>query len=249
MEKTINNSRTIWRSLALLGMTTMLLFCSPSPSFAYSSNICKSTSGCTEVEVGPFMQGITQGCGNLGDCTLDDILTVFVNVGNYVVGIIGAVVLLMYVVGGFYWLASAGRKEWVDKGKKYMSISTVGLLIVMFSYLGVYALRGTLQYGNVYMSDTEEYVACTGIDTYGLPCDLNSTCTENGCESECRQNNPNNEYGEDGIFTTIHYYDCIDTDIFPESNSEGNPYIYGSCTPNLCPGGASTQCCQLEYFY
>ena len=83
-----------------------VLILAPQASFAYSSNICESSTGCTEVEVGPFMEGISQGCGNLGDCTLADILLVFVNIGNYVVGIIGGVVLLMYVVGGFYCLAS-----------------------------------------------------------------------------------------------------------------------------------------------
>ncbi|MEK7620420.1 MAG: hypothetical protein AAB413_04260 [Patescibacteria group bacterium] len=224
----------------------------PRASFAYNSNICKNTSGCTEVEVGPFMQGISQGCGNLGDCTLDDILTVFVNIGNYVVGIIGAVVLLMYIAGGFYWLASAGRKEWVDKGKKYMTISTVGLLIVMFSYLGIYALKGSLQYGNAYMSDTQQYVACTGVDTYGLPCDLNSTCTVNGCESACRQNNPNFTTAEDGIFTVITYKDCVDTgeDGMGTSDSESNPwYTSGSCQSNLCFGGDEVLCCEVHYFY
>lgn len=234
------------KRLALI-FFVLALALTPGTSFAYNSNICKNTSGCTEVEVGPFMQGISQGCGNLGDCTLDDILTVFVNVGNYVVGIIGAVVLLMYVAGGFYWLASAGRKEWVDKGKKFMTISTVGLLIVMFSYLGIYALKGALTYGTV--SIEENYVACSGTNTLGLPCGLNSTCTENGCESTCRQNNPDAIYGEDGALTTINYYDCVDVDTFPDANSEGNPYRSGSCQTNLCPGGARTQCCQLEYFY
>lgn len=232
----------------------LALALTPGTSFAYNSNICKKSTGCTEGEVGPFMQDISQGCGNLGDCTLDDILTVFVNVGNYVVGIIGAVVLLMYVVGGFYWLASAGRPEWVKTGKKYMTISTVGLLIVMFSYLGIYALRGTLQYGNVYMSDTEEYVACTGIDTYNLPCDLNSTCTQNGCESLCRQNNPNLTTEEEGGFTTITYTDCEDTSTnagVPTTSSDNTNYWYdpGSCQPNQCYGGALTLCCTVHFRY
>lgn len=155
----------------------------PRTSFAYSSNICPSggSSTCTESEVGPFMQGISEGCGNLGDCSLTDIMIVFINVGNYVVGIIGAVVLLMYVIGGFYWLASAGRKEWVDKGKKYMTISTAGLLIVMFSYLAIQALRSALQTGDVV---TTTYTACTGIETAGAACDENAKCDVTGyyCE-------------------------------------------------------------------
>lgn len=226
----------------------------PGTTSAYNSNICKSSSGCTESEVGVFMAGVSQGCGNLGDCTLDDIMMLFINTGNYVVGIIGAVVLLMYVVGGFYWLASAGRKEWVDKGKKYMTISTAGLLIVMFSYLGIYALKGTLQYGNVYMSDTDNYVACSGIDTYGLPCDLNSTCTVNGCESLCRQNHPSYTQQEEGIFTVLQYYQCVDTGTNGMSSSDEGGTVYpwyneGSCQSNLCPGGNEVRCCQVEFLY
>ena len=123
------------------------------------------------------MKGISEGCGNLGDCTLQDIMIVFVNVGNYVIGIIGAVVLLMYVIGGFYWLASAGRKEWVDKGKKYMAASTVGLIIVMFSYLAIQALRSALQTGDV---ATTTYTACTGPENAGAACDENAKCDTTG---------------------------------------------------------------------
>lgn len=239
------------KRLTFLLVLTLLV--SPNVGQAYNSNICKSTTGCTEAEVGPFMSGISQGCGNLGDCTLDDILTVFINVGNYVVGIVGAVVLLMYIAGGFYWLASAGRKEWVDKGKKYMTISTTGLLIVMFSYLGIYALRGSLQYGNVYLSDTEQYVACTGIDTYGLPCDLNSTCTEYGCQSLCLQSNTNVTTEEDGAFSIITYKDCVDTSesagVATSGDTENFWYDSGSCQSNQCYGGASTVCCTVHRRY
>ncbi|TAL50731.1 hypothetical protein EPN81_01990 [Patescibacteria group bacterium] len=234
-------------ALFCLLLTIILL---PKASFAaYNSNICPSggASTCSESEVGPFMKGISEGCGNLGDCTLNDILTVIVNVGNYVVGIIGGVVLLMYIIGGFFWLASAGNKDMVSKGKKFMTVSTVGLLIVMFSYLGIYALKGALRYGTVAVESN--YKACTGTDTLGVECDLNSTCTEHGCESKCRQTYPDAVKGEDEIFTTLHYYDCIDTDTFPESSDKGNPYQYGLCSKNLCPGDESVQCCQLEYFY
>jgi hypothetical protein len=145
----------------------------PGAGFAYNSNICKYSSGCLESEVGPFMQGITQHCGNLGDCTLNDILLVFVNIGNFVVGIVGGVVLLMYVAGGFYWLTSAGRPEWVKKGKQYMTISTVGLLIVMFSYLAIITIKNVLVQGD---ATSAPYVACSGEGTKGEACDVNAKC-------------------------------------------------------------------------
>lgn len=162
----------------------LALTLTPESSFAYNSNICKTEgkTTCTDVEVGPFMQDISQGCGNLGDCSLNDIMQVFVNVGNYVVGIIGVVVLLMYVIGGFYWLASAGRKEWVDKGKKYMSISTIGLLIVMFSYLAIQALKSALQTGDI---ASTTYVTCSGEDTKGEACDANNAKCDNETGFTC----------------------------------------------------------------
>jgi len=219
---------------------------------AYASNICSGTV-CSEGEVGPFMQNISKDCGNLGSCSLDDLLTVFVNIGNFVVGIIGGVVLLMYVVGGFYWLASAGRKEWVDTGKKYMTISTAGLLIVMFSYLIIYAIKGALVLGTV--SVDENYYACTGSATLGKACDLNSTCTEYGCESQCLQTYglaSTTEAEGDSIFTILSYYDCVDTSSSDNATSgdEANMwYDPSSCTTNLCPGGAANVCCKKHLRY
>lgn len=163
----------------------LALALTPGTSFAYSSSICATdgnNNDCSEEDVGPFMKDISVGCGNLGDCTLADIMTVFVNVGNWVVGIIGFVVLLMYVIGGFYWLASAGRKEWVDKGKKYMTISTVGLLIVMFSYLAIQALKSALQTGDI---ASTTYTTCSGSDTAGEVCGPNDArCDATGFTCE-----------------------------------------------------------------
>jgi len=229
---------------------TLVILLQPGVVFAYASSICSASDFCKESEVGPFMAHITSQCGNQGDCSLEDIMTVVVNVGNYIVGLIGAVVLLMYVVGGFFWLSSAGSKERVATGKKYMTTSTIGLLIVMFSYLGIYALKGTLQYGDVYLDDGSGYVACSGTDTIGQTCDLYSTCTVDGCESLCDQA-ASLFQSEDEIQTVLQYQTCVDrAQGGMSSSSTDNPwYNTSSCQTNLCPGPASIQCCQVEYRY
>ena len=233
--------------LALLGMTLALM---PFPVFAYSSNICTAGSTCGANEVGVFMQGISLACGNTGDCTLNDIMLVFVNTGNYVVGLIGGIVLLMYIIGGVYFLTSAGNPERVKEGKKYLSISTIGLLIVMFSYLGIYALRGVLQYGAVAITD-EGYVVCTGSATEGDACELNSTCTADGlCVSECRQQHSEESTSVNTSTGSGNYYDCIDKDDYATSFTESDNgfwYNSSSCTANLCPGDETVQCCQVYY--
>lgn len=119
----------------------------PLAGFAYSSNICKGTPSCSETEVGPFMKGITTQCGNSGNCSLEDILLVFANVGNFALGIVGALVLLMYVIGGFYMLTSGGDSGRVTTGKKYLTISTTGLVIVMVAYLAIIALIAAIAPG------------------------------------------------------------------------------------------------------
>jgi hypothetical protein len=223
------------------------------PAYAYSSNICKG-SKCTLGEVGAFMAGITGACGNTGDCTLDDILTVFVNVGNYIVGIIGAIVLVMYIIGGFYLLVSGGNSGRVKKGWSFLKTSTIGLAIVMFSYLGIYALRGVLQYGAVAITD-KGYVVCTGASTTGQPCGLNETCMEDGtCKSLCEQEHPDiisyqDDY--DGIFTKIQYYACVDKVTAPTSDDGTSDrwYTPSTCIPNKCWGDENVQCCQVDYFY
>jgi hypothetical protein len=125
----------------LLVLAFLLIF--PITTNAYSSDICKG-SGCTRTEVGPFMQGISQACGNSGTCSLDDIMIVFANTGNYVIGLIGAVVLLMYIIGGIYFITSGGNAERRNKGKEYLKKSTIGLLIVMSAWLLIYFLLRSL---------------------------------------------------------------------------------------------------------
>ncbi|MBI5794430.1 hypothetical protein HZA87_05140 [Candidatus Uhrbacteria bacterium] len=230
--------------LLLILLIFITLF--PTTVFAYSSNICTTGSTCASSEVGVFMQGISLACGNTGDCTLNDIMLVFVNTGNYVVGLIGGIVLLMYIVGGVYFLTSAGNTERVTKGKKYLSISTIGLLIVMFSYLGIYALRGVLQGGTFSVSG--EYVACTGTDANeGAACDLNSTCVQGLCLSQCEQDHKDS-YTYDSSTQIASYYACVDKThtATSQSTSTDGTWYTGTCQTNLCPGGASTQCCQLN---
>ena len=160
----------------------------PIKSFAaYDSQICVSTGKqCTETEVGPFMKGITKECGNLGNCSLDDIMEVVANVGNFIAGIVGGIVLLMYIVGGMYYIFSGGKKENVDKAKKYITGSTVGLLIIIFAFIGIQFLQQTL---GVKTEGGSTYVICDGASgTEGQSCGLEQICSGGSCQNLCTVN-------------------------------------------------------------
>jgi len=133
------------KKLAFAFLTLVLLITPSISSAAYVSDICpgdpySTTTTCAKEYVGFFMQGITNACGNAGNCSLTDIMVVVANIGNFVLRIIGAIVLFMYVLGGFWYLVSHGDSKLIEKGKTALKISTTGLIIVMVAYLGVQTL-------------------------------------------------------------------------------------------------------------
>lgn len=50
-------------------------------------------------------------------------------------GIIGALTLLMFVLGGFEWLTSAGNPEKVKSGTQTMVWAIIGVILVFASYI------------------------------------------------------------------------------------------------------------------
>ncbi len=165
--------------------TSLFLLCvlfAPARAFAaYTSSICPGdplsiTLRCDEKYVGPFMMGITNSCGNAGNCTVNDLMIVTANIGNYILRIVGALVLFMYVLGGFWYLTSRGDSKYIEKGKTALKVSTTGLFIIMFAYLGVRTLYAYLTATPV---DTKT-VVCDGTND-GKVCDKNKTCQSGAC--------------------------------------------------------------------
>jgi len=51
-----------------------------------------------------------------------------------VIGVIGAVALLMFIYGGIIWMTSGGSDERVTMAKNILKNATIGLLLIFFSY-------------------------------------------------------------------------------------------------------------------
>lgn len=205
----------------LLTFFLFALFLAPITPLQAQSSICTS-SPCTAGEVGPFMKGISAECGNAGTCELADIMLVFSNVADWILGVVGAVVLLIYVVGGMYYIV--GKH---DEGKKMIKGATVGLLIVFLSYTGIFTLRNALVGGEI--GSGSDYIICDSTND-GDACGPRQECNEGICESLCLIKHPRGP-GEP-------VFDCVDNTL-PEFS--GLPFESG-----LCPGGAEIRCTQLE---
>lgn len=73
-------------------------------------------------------------CRDSGDCSLDDLLQVFVNLSTFILGISGSAALFVFVYGGFKWLLSRGESKWIEEGKAAMTAGAIGLVIIFGSY-------------------------------------------------------------------------------------------------------------------
>ncbi len=80
---------------------------------------------------------ILPDCAASGNCSICDIIQVIVNIGVFIMGIVGALTLLFFVYGGFILLTSGGASEKVQKGKNILVNSVIGLAIVLLAYTGV----------------------------------------------------------------------------------------------------------------
>lgn len=97
-------------------------------------------------------------CRDSGKCTLDDILQFVVNIGIFVLGISGSVILLIFFYGGILWITARGKSEVVQSGKDAMVGAVIGLIIILGAYAGVTLMVSILKTGTVATGDLEDVV-------------------------------------------------------------------------------------------
>lgn len=127
------------------------------PCTQITANQCKSgicdaaTSKCTDaagnvaaartvIKLPNFLQGLRPT-----DPDHIQVSDVIGTVIKTIIGLVGSFALIIFIYGGMLWLISAGRKDYVDKGKKAMIWSAVGLAVVFASYILVNTVFNMLQ--------------------------------------------------------------------------------------------------------
>ena len=92
--------------------------------------------GCTKscVAEGLFTK-VPLECLCCGNCTPDDILQVVVNIMNMILGVVGSLMLLMFMYGGILIITSGGKAESVEKGKKTLINAAIGGILVISAWL------------------------------------------------------------------------------------------------------------------
>ena len=64
----------------------------------------------------------------------EDLQIIVIKIIQWVLGMLGLIVVIMILYGGFMWLTSAGNEEKISKAKKILTAAIIGLAIVVFSY-------------------------------------------------------------------------------------------------------------------
>jgi|GEM_PF-6244331 len=98
---------------------------------------------------GGLLSGVSPLCGSAGSCQLSDFFVVGNNVVKLILGLSGSVMLLMVIYGGFMWLTSGGSADRIEKGKKILVGSAVGLIIVFGAYTLIQFILGAIGVANV----------------------------------------------------------------------------------------------------
>jgi non-ribosomal peptide synthetase component F len=78
-----------------------------------------------------------------------DVRVVIGNIIQALLGVTGALALLMFVWGGFQWLISGGSADRVKKGKDTLIWATIGLVVIILAYTLVSAVVTGLTTGSI----------------------------------------------------------------------------------------------------
>lgn len=79
-----------------------------------------------------------------GTYELNDMVGIFANSSQIILGVIGSITLLMFVYGGVMFLISGGSSEKVTKAKGILTAAVIGLIIVFSSYLIIKFVLGAM---------------------------------------------------------------------------------------------------------
>ncbi len=76
-----------------------------------------------------------------------DVRAIIARVINGAIAVSGSLALLMFVYGGLVWLASMGRPDWIDKGKKTLTWAVIGIAVVSLAYIVTYTIFAAMLTG------------------------------------------------------------------------------------------------------
>lgn len=120
-------------------------------------------------------------CQEAAGCNICDVALAFTNAADIMAGLLGAIALLFFIIGGFFLILSSGNEQRIETGKKILVGTVTGLAIVFLAWFAVnFVVRVAYQgsnpgdKGGISEGSADENVTVFGIKTswWALPtCD------------------------------------------------------------------------------
>jgi hypothetical protein len=117
-----------------------------------------------------------------GNASPIKIASVFV---NFTVGILGAILVILIVYGGFTWMTSAGDEQKITKAKKLMGNAVIGLIIALTAYIITSFIVENLKRGTGYYWGSTN---CVGPPPIIPDCNTGVECVDG--QWQCYENPP-----------------------------------------------------------
>ncbi|MEK7130687.1 MAG: hypothetical protein AAB793_03465 [Patescibacteria group bacterium] len=139
-----------------------------------------SALGIDDAFGGLAITGSTAGTGN------PDISVFIGNIIRAVLSILGILILIFILYGGYLWLASGGNEQMVKKAKDVLTSAAIGLIIVLAAYaITTFVVRGiTGAIGT--SSNSDSSASCATGTNYACSFDDGSgSCSAEGPGCSC----------------------------------------------------------------
>ncbi|GEM_PF-6782859 len=76
-------------------------------------------------------------CLETGKCTVNHFVLLLIAISQYALGILGAVALLFFIIGGFRIMFAGANSDQLAKGKNTLKGTVIAILIIFFAWIGV----------------------------------------------------------------------------------------------------------------
>lgn len=127
-------SKTILAALGLfIGLSLLTLSAAPWPAAAQTFNIKQGIVG-----------NLSAACQDRGDCTMCDFVNLFVVLQKVILSLFAGLALIMLIWGGQGMILAAGNQEKFTAGRKLITSTLFGVLIILAAYFLVAILYGLL---------------------------------------------------------------------------------------------------------
>jgi len=79
----------------------------------------------------------------LGSVSIQEVIA---NVIRAVLGVVGSITLLMFIIGGFIWMTAAGNEDRIKLGRNILTWTVLGLVVIFSAYaITEFILRSLLE--------------------------------------------------------------------------------------------------------